>query len=303
MVATGRFGVEIEINAFDGRDFVKNPLTHGERPDGIREVASILSSVGLDSEVQHWQYNHDNSFWACKPDASCGIEICSPVLHRSRMGELLLALSSLESDPRVSCDARCSFHVHLEVDAGPNPAISKGLCSVLSRWVRCEHVFVDSFPSWRKTNRFCRCVGMSGLFGPDDLVTPVGTFEKMADKYLTLNTFHLYNRRRSSIEFRLGEGTTSPHFAENWLGVIFDFVDRCESAGPPSSYLWMEPGEVLEFLDLKGPHGRWFLQRLNENCLSCDSGFWSSDSRMHAFREYYSRAVFGEIPSPLLGGD
>ena len=75
-----KFGIEIEFNSFDNRDFLANPLPYGEMPAGINEIASLIRSAGMEAEVQNWQYNHNNSKWICKPDSSCGIEVCSPVI-------------------------------------------------------------------------------------------------------------------------------------------------------------------------------------------------------------------------------
>ena len=38
-----KFGIEIEFNSFDGRDFRKNPLDKGEMPLGIDYIADLVN--------------------------------------------------------------------------------------------------------------------------------------------------------------------------------------------------------------------------------------------------------------------
>ena len=219
-------GVEIELNSLDNRDFLKNPLLRGEMPFGIDRISGLISSIGLESEIHGWQYDHANKKWCCKPDSSCGIEICSPVLRFSELDQIFDVLDALAKHDEITTDNRCSFHVHVDLSQDE-------IASVLAWWIKCEHVFIDFATSNRKNNRYCRGVGLTSALNADDPVLPPVLFKKMSDKYLTANCFHFFNQKRSSVEFRLAEGTKNSEFASNWIALIFCFIDACKEEGIP----------------------------------------------------------------------
>jgi len=280
---TKRFGVEIEFKSFDNRDFTYSPLRKGELPEGIHHIAKAISDMGLESEVKDWQYSHNNPKWTCKPDSSCGIEVCSPVLDFDRICELSSVMDAFQKDDMIKVDSKCSFHVHFEMNCAPE---SQELCSILSWWIKCEPVFIDFAENSRKTNKYCRCIGLMDLFDHDEIVTPYRIFSKLSDKYLTLNTFHMFNKRRNTIEFRLGEGTKNPEFATNWVKVLFCFLNSCNTNPCPADYTWLEPKKVFEFLNLPDELRNWFLCRLVKNCGESTSSYWSEENRSHAKLQY-----------------
>lgn len=280
---TGRFGVEIELNSLDSRDFVKNPLKKDERPCGIDRVASIVSSLGLKCDVHDWKYNHNPSTWSCKPDNSCGIELCSPVM--SDAGDLREVMDALADDDALVADRRCAFHVHLEL-AGMD--LDESVASIPCWWIKCEHVFMDFADPSRKNNKYCRPIGITDIVSSDDQVIPEVIFKKLAVKYLSLNAFHLFNRRRPSLEFRIAEGTKDFGMAGRWVEILLAFADRAVSAGIPSDYRWIRPREVLEFMRLEGDLEDWFLRRLMKNSEADASEFFSAERRRHARENYAS---------------
>jgi hypothetical protein len=285
-VLTGRFGVEIELNSPDLRDFVKNPLKSGEYPSGMDRIASIVSKLGFDCQLHEWRYNHNSSCWCCKPDRSCGIELCSPVLDKESKHQLFLVMDALSDDPSVLIDERCSFHVHIELSSMD---FNESAASILAWWVKCEHVFFDFAAPFRKNNFYCRPIGTSDLFAPDETVHFEKIFSKLRHKHFSANAFHLFNRRRKTLEFRLAEGTRDSFFADMWIKTIFSFAKAAESRGLPSDYLWMTPLEVLEFMNMDSSIEEWFLSRLISNCLFGNSECFSPYNRKHALEAYLSR--------------
>lgn len=283
---TGRFGVEIELNSPDGRNYFKNPLSRGEMPVGIDEAATAVRAAGFPCEVHEWRYDHNPRGWSCKPDNSCGMEVCSPVME---MGDLPSLCSVMDSLARTSltADERCSFHVHLELS---DMGCDQSLGSVLAWWVKCEHIFFDFARPHRKNNRYCRPVGLTDLLDSDDLVVPEVLFKKLSFKYLSLNTYHVYNRRRPTIEFRIAEGTKDSRFALNWIRLLLSFSRRAVSSGLPEDYRWISPGEVLDFIDLEPDLEAWFVGRLVSNCVRGRSEFFSFPRRTHAMEAYSLRA-------------
>jgi len=272
-----RFGVEIEVN-------LPGDEVPGQGLSGIHKVAEALRDAGIESEVSQWQYTNDNLSWVCKPDSSCGLEVCSPVLRREEVGEVLRAVEALKNFP---LDHRCSFHVHVDVkDFKPTE-----LCSVLAWWIKCEHVFLDFAAPLRKSNKYCRCIGATDLFSSSEEVSLDRLVSRLGNKYLSLNTFHMVEGRRKSIEFRIGEAADNLCFAESWVALVLRFVDASVSMNPPKDYRWIEPEEFFEIMafdqlctsDIKS----WFLDRLILNCKS-GNGMWNPLSRSHVLQKYLS---------------
>lgn len=296
-----KFGVEIELDALDGRDFAARPLSPGEMPAGLDLVVRIVSDLGLEVEAHSWRHNHNSSIWVCKPDASCGMELCSPVLDESRLGEVCAVLEALNSRPEITAGPNCSVHVHVDVSPllGSSIEASDSLCSVLAWWVKCEPVLLDSVPARRKESRFCRCIGFTDLFDHEDEVIPCVLVNKLKDKYLTLNTHHLMARKRNSIEFRILEGTKDSFLCSSWVLFVLNFVKKSSVAGLPSDYTWLSLEHVESLLD-SGACSAWLRQRILENSAGSHSRFW----RVRSDRELQrlpAGANFGRT-SPLFIG-
>jgi hypothetical protein len=165
-----------------------------------------------------------------------------------------------------------------------------GLGSILAWWIKCEHVFFDFARPHRKNNRYCRPIGLTDILDSDDPVVPEILFKKLSFKYLSLNTYHLFGRRRPTIEFRLAEGTKDSYFASRWIRLLLAFSRRAVSSGLPFDYTWLSPEEVLNFMDLEADLEGWFLDRLVSNCSAGRSEFFSFPRRAHAMDAYSARS-------------
>jgi len=289
-----RFGVEIEIESFDGRDFSSKPLAPGEMPSGAEEVSNLISRIGLEVECHAWGHDHNNFHWVCKPDSSCGIEVCSPVVDRSRVEDIRPVIEALASHPKVKCGRNCSLHVHIDVSefVGASPESSESLGSVLAWWVKSEPVMVDCFPARRKNSRFCRCIGMTDIFDSDERVVPCRAVSKLRDKYLTLNTNHMVSRKRKSIEFRLMEGTLDFSLVRLWVEFLFCFVESAAARGMPNDYCWLDPGEVVNLLGSEYALP-WMRPRVVKNLFDAPTPFWLERARIE-YRKYLRMGFFGE---------
>lgn len=283
MAITGRFGVEIELNSMDSRDFIKNPLGRGELPSGIERISRIVSDLGFVCQIQDWQYNHNPSSWSCKPDSSCGLELCSPVLDERSRGQLFCVMDAIYGDDSVSVDERCAFHVHIELS---DMELSEESASVLAWWLKCEHVFVDFASPLRKNNHYCRPVGLTDMFSADEPVCHKSLFKKLNFKHFSANAFHLFNRRRPTLEFRIGEGTKDSHFADMWTRTLLCFAKAAYAKGMPSDYRWLAPRDVLEFMNLENDLETWFLSRLRSNWCLGSSECFLPKNRRHAVEAY-----------------
>jgi len=302
-----RFGLEIEMLSFDKRDFKQNPLDHhaGEIPKGADRVALLLTGkLKTQVDIRKWGHTNNNNSWVVKPDSSCGIEICSPVLKGwSGIKQICQGVESLLTEKRCAVDDRCGLHLHVDVSDCETDEIAK----IISYWVKCEAVFLDSVPASRKRNKYCQPIGQSNHFNTDStlqserIVTALGQC-----KYYTLNTFHM-NRpqsKRQTIEFRIAEGAgcLDPFHIKNWIRLLIHFVERAKARprlqaynpkNPMTSFSWLDPKDVFEFLGfnenlspgLKQTRD-WFLARILKNQLDTNlPGIWSNEARYYARKE------------------
>lgn len=289
-----RFGLEIEVNASDGRDFIKMPLSEGELPKGIDYIADIIKENTKNRvSVEKWHYTHNNNSWVLKPDRSCGIEICTPV-NKGWLGinDICRVLDVLNSDSTVVADSRCSLHVHVEViDCTP-----RELSAILSWWIKCEPVFIDSVPYPRKISRFCEPIGvaMDSLDGME-YVSEMLAF----NKYFSINTFHLTKKKRYTIEFRImgNEACKDSYITRNWIRLLIHFVEMVKKRNCPGRYksgncwtglLWLDFLDVMKVLGWDGEYElskgmeelrNWFIYRIKNNVNTDCSGLWSKEFR------------------------
>jgi len=257
--STRPFGTEIELNALDGRD---SPEVDGKLPEGIDHVGNLVAQYTKSYiEIRKWGPTHHNSFWVVKPDGSCGMEVCSPVLRGIRgIRHVCGVIGRLAEDPLIEADDRCSFHVH----AGVEDLSGESIGTILAWWVKCEATLLAAMPNRRKMNRYCRQAGLTDYFAHDRDIDPYGLISFMGgSKYWTANTFHLVAGRRKAMEFRIMDekACLDPEGAFNWVVLCLHFMERAICRGWPrpyqdgdpwSSFLWLDPDDVWRFLGFDG---------------------------------------------------
>lgn len=259
-----KFGVEIELNCSDNKE--------------LFYISDLISKSGKFSSVSNWKYNHDNKDWVCKPDSSCGMEICSPVLDNT--DEIVDIIELLSKDKNIKADERCSFHVNFNIKDCIDYGVynSTSLTSILCWWIKCEAVFIDSFPDHRKFNRYCQFIGFLDLFDLEEKISNELVVNKLFDKYLSINTYHLLKNNRPTIEFRLAENTacTDSNFAKKWIIFLENFISKSIKKGIPDNLKWLDFFEVIEFLDIENEEIKsWFLNRISTN-INSEIIFWKN---------------------------
>lgn len=303
-----RYGVEMELNAFDGLSRPKNPA---DLPAGIEEVGEVVATT-LETavNVRPWEHTHNNENWVVKPDGSCGMEVCSPILKGWRgLESVVRCARAFADDPRIDSDSRCSLHVHVNV----YDCSIKQVASIVAQWIKCEAVFVDSVPANRKRSRYCQIVGMCDMFDTRDMLDAARIIEKMGKcKYFTLNNLHYSREKRKTIEFRIAENRacTDPVFVKNWTRLVVHFCDmvkdmplpsRYEAGDPSTSLCWLDPIAVFRLLgfmpgqyDLSPGLSQtrdWFLSRLLVNTRGAGlDGVFSDHGRSRSWEQTQSIA-------------
>lgn len=305
-----RFGVEIEINAFDKA--VNRSIA--DPPKGIREVAFfVLEVTGETTKISEWgpthwlqndQILHENKTgcWIVKPDGSCGMEICTPILKGwlglKKVCEVIDAISQkniplrssyikeTQSYYRIMADDRCSIHVHIDIAD----------CNVIEReriikhWIKVEHILVNCLPKCRKDNKYCKLISLHDWFHFDSKIGYEELIKKLGEsKYLTLNTYHLLNGDRQSLEFRLGDSVICKNsfFAKNWIRLLLHFVE-CAKRKEVVDFKWVNLQDLLSLLCFDDKHNlsggmeqvkSWFLARLLFNIHADKEGALCSNTK------------------------
>lgn len=296
-----RFGVEMEFCSTDNRDFKRHPLQRGELPEGSEYIAQLLmEKLKTTVEIARWHNTHHNVKWIVKPDRSCGIELCSPVSKGWRgVKEICQAVEVLRKDGKINSDQRCGLHMHIDMSDRSTDDIGQ----VLSHWIKCESVFLDSMPMNRKRNTYCRQIGLSPLFEHDSDFTAEQLIQKLGScKYYTINAFHLFHGDRQTIEVRIAdnEGNLNEVYMRNWIRLLIHFVEQALTKPIPkykkgdcqTGFQWLDPISVMDFLGFLGPVSKgleetrnWFIARLMQNMRYGGDGVWSMESRKVAINE------------------
>lgn len=297
-----KFGVEIELNSFDRRNFKLNPLRKGESPIGSSYIANLITNTLKQRvDINRWGNNHNNSTWIVKPDSSCGIEVCSKV-YKGWIGlkEICKVVDVFSKDPNVLIDKRCSLHVHIDV----SDCSILQVATILSYWIKCEHLFMDSVPSHRKNNSYCQFIGSSPVFQHGDNLSARELISKLDNKYYSVNAYHYARNSRKTIEFRIGDqfGCRDPIMVKNWVKLLVHFVEITKNLNYPrmndlndpwSGLLWLDPKDIFRLLMFSEEYElssgmqqvrNWFLARIAVNTKST-LDLWSDPARRAAKEE------------------
>jgi len=263
-ISTRRFGVELELNSFDG----ENRPPKGDQPIGMHEIAQVVAEASPDDgcEIRSWEHTHNNRRWVAKPDSSCGLELCSPPRKGWKgLKDILTVVRALRKDDRINSDSRCSVHVHIEV-ADLNET---QIAAIVEWWVKCEPVIMDAMPMSRKRNRYCQLIGMNNTFQHNRQYSDQEIIQGVGDvKYYSMNTNQYTQGGRRTLEFRTieGAGCQDAYLVKQWIRLIVHFVETAAAIGrhkpyhepkndtdrfeitPWTGLAWMDPEHVFTFL-------------------------------------------------------
>ena len=305
-----RFGVEMEVNATDGKDHIPSD----KMPEGIHHIGNVVAAcLGGDYvEIKSWRQGHDhnwdkNNYWLVKPDGSCGMEVCSPISKGWHGIRRLCQVADALSEAKVKADHRCSLHVHVEV----SDLTVEELGSVIAYWIKCEPVFMDAFGDIRKNNKYCQFVGLWDWFKPDTVISPEDLVRLMGNqKYLSVNTFHLSKGKRATMEFRIADShfCLNSYLLKNWVKFVIHFVEMAKkmpwpskytSGNPWSSWCWLDPNDVFKVLGFDdsyqlspgmGQVRNWLLARMVENLGRSNISILSLAGRRFAHTQVFDMA-------------
>jgi hypothetical protein len=310
-----RFGLEIELNAFDG----KTRPPDGKLPEGMDYVCRLVHNNAEEgAEMRNWEHTTGNAKWVIKPDSSCGIEVCSPPLKGWRgINKVVQVVEAFSGDARIRADDHCSVHVHVEVKDLSEEQIG----SVIAYWIKSEPVFLDAMPPERKRNRYCQFIGMTDLldtnitYDPRTLISRVGNV-----KYYTANTNMMMKSggERKTLEFRIieGSGAKDPYLIKNWTRLILHFVEQASKLPFPGPYydssrstdptelrktswshlVWLDTKAVLEIFGFYGEPPQYALS----NALAQTRNWFLARLQKYISTEHPRRKAYDELKQVLM---
>lgn len=285
-----RFGIEIELNAFDG----KAKPDDGGKPAGIDYVGKLINdNTEEGAEVKGWEHTNNNTRWVIKPDSSCGMEICTPpVSGWTGLQKICRVVDALGRDAKIKSDKRCSVHVHVDVSDLDTDQVAR----ILGWYIKCEPVIMDMVPDYRRINRYCQFIGMTAILSHDHKYTSQEIINTVSDyKYYSMNARSLKkDSPRKTIEFRIveGEGCRDAFLIKNWVRFLLHFIERAivkplnfeyKSNDPWSHLCWLDPEDVFRFLGFSNNPQEYELskglQQIRNWILARMAKYMSSDER------------------------
>jgi hypothetical protein len=271
--STRKFGIEIELNATDGKS---KPDDNGAKVAGIDYVCKVVDDHCEEgAEVRGWENTNNNHTWVIKPDSSCGMEVCTPPFTGWRgLQKICRVVEALSKDSKIKSDKRCSVHVHIDFADLDNDQIAR----ILSWYVKCEPVILDAMPDERKVNRYCQMIGMTNSLSHDEKYSATDLINRIGEvKYYSMNAKALRkDGSRRTVEFRVveGAGCRDAYLIKNWVRFLLHFIDRAIArplkqeyvpGDPWSGLCWLDPEDVMRFLGFSNnPEEYWISNGLSQ---------------------------------------
>lgn len=250
-----RFGVEIELNSFDG--FSKSDDANG--PSGIKHAAEVVKNCLNETvDVAPWHTTLTTPKWLIKPDSSCGFEVVSPILKgNAGLKSLKKVITSFKKDGRFTVDSRCGFHVHYELPSKNIDYIS----TMIVCWIRCELFFCLLIPNFRKQNRYCQLMGMSDIFLQNVDLNKNIIFNEISEyKFYSMSLYHFKKSNRNTVEFRIMDQSAclDSEVAECWILLLNIFINKVgkidvfdKDGNLKEKLAWLDCSDVFDFLQIK----------------------------------------------------
>ena len=227
-----RFGVEIEFTRANvNRD----------------ALARAITDAGVQCAAEG--YNHaTRSYWKIVTDASCGLEMVSPILQGENGFQQLKTV--LDTMAEMGCTVNRSTGVHVHLEAADLTALD--VKNIVTRYADNEAEIDTWFPRSRRAsnNQYCSPVsqGIDVSFrnvdeGALDAERATSAQSYMRHRFCKVNLASL--SRYNTIEFRQHAGTTDFNKVSNWVMFLQHFVEqsrKVKAASGPSIRYWATGG-------------------------------------------------------------
>ena len=181
-------------------------------------------------------YNHTTrNHWKIVTDASCGLELVSPILSGKKgMENAKAIIDCLASIEGVTVNRDCGIHVHV----GADDITTQGMKNVVMFYAKNQHMIGSVLaPSRRGGSRWCETITSNHgdmnqverkLNDCNTVGDVVSTFGRYG-RYQTVN-MTAYNRQRT-LEFRQHGGSIDSEKILNWAHFLLTTVEMCNKEG------------------------------------------------------------------------
>lgn len=245
-----RFGIELEFNRNLG------PLA---LVDAIK--SSDPKHNTHYSEV--YQQDYSNNYWHVKFDRSCGDikneggwEVASYVGKGYKDIDNIVSVSKSLKNAGAKVNNDCGFHIHAEVSDFTHDKMA----ILVAYWIKIESIMLEMVPSHRRNNKYCKPI--SKKYQSKKLTTPINFWSVVrtvnsdnVSRRVTLNLCNYSTQvyGKSTIEFRLPEGTNDEIEIKNWLRFyLFTIESLKKKENLPENLNSVSLEEMLEIIGLHG---------------------------------------------------
>ena len=215
-----QFGVEFEV----GSEIHKDDI--GKLIKGYESKRLKTRPVRVEGGKKGWAESHDNNYWHVKYDSTCGVlgkgsdngwEIASFVASGFDDLDWISTVAERLHSDGIKTNPNCGMHIHADVRDFSQSQIG----DLFSRWLRCEKLMLQSVPSHRRNNKYCRQIYRlkpilrKTTFSGKSLwskIQPTSYYpHENEQKKITLNPMgfaeflHTQKKNRPTIEYRLPE--------------------------------------------------------------------------------------------------
>jgi len=233
-----RFGVEIEFTRANvNRD----------------ALARAITDAGVPCASEY--YNHQTvSHWKLTTDASCGLEMVSPILQgESGFQDLKTVLDIMVE---MGCTVNRSTGVHVHLEAADLTALD--VKNIVTRYADNEAEIDSWFPRSRRAsnNTYCRSVSQGidvsfrnvddGALDAERATSAQGYMRHRFCK-VNLNSLSRYN----TIEFRQHAGSTDFNKVSNWVLFLQHFVEQSRKIKSGSVSSVHQPWKKKPFAEIR----------------------------------------------------
>ena len=211
-----------------------------------------------------WFKSKKNFKWHLKTDATTEGELCTPISRVHELPKIGRVIDILKASG-LKTTINDSLHVHVsdeDVDTR----------NIVAAWLIIERTIVKCFPRHRRQKYGgCRsyCAQLIEKRNKKSNIAHLfdRAMEISSEHHSVLSLFH--HEKRSTVEFRIAEGTFDKDFVRNWVMFCFSFIEYARSidvfktlCGLPDA---LDVHEMIELMNIKDkPLRRWLTDRYDK---------------------------------------
>ncbi|MFW5794336.1 MAG: amidoligase family protein [Bacillota bacterium] len=233
------FGIEFEFSSTG--DSAKNSIK-----SIIMDVLNKEKS-SHSVEIRGWEHTVNNhNIWVCKPDSSCGLEVCTPPLKGPNDLKLVGKVVDALKANNIPFNNNCGLHVHLDL----SDFSEDQMYNLLMYWVKIEHNILYAHPEHRRNNnRYCEAaINKVKNWVANKKYTGKDLYQYLRRHRGAINP--CYWDRRSTMEFRMGEMTLDSESVKNRVRFFILFADTCKLLVAPDNLNLFSPLQMYQMLGL-----------------------------------------------------